>query len=80
MESGGAPYRSHSLAAVDLRKGGTTERALEGLLDLGELERTERGRYRVVDPLFARWLLRQRSPRAPGPERGDRRETAPGEA
>jgi hypothetical protein len=59
VESGGAPYGSQSLAAVDLAKGGTAERAIDALIDLGELERTERGRYRVVDPLFVRWLLRQ---------------------
>ena len=35
------------------------ERAIEALIDLGELERTDRGRYRVIDPLFVRWLSRQ---------------------
>jgi uncharacterized protein len=59
VESGGAPYGTQTLAAVDLAKGGAAERAIEALIDLGELERTDRGRYRVIDPLFVRWLSRQ---------------------
>ena len=56
--SAGTPYRAESLTAVDLSPGGAAERAVEGLVDLGELERIDTGRYRVVDPLFARWIVK----------------------
>lgn len=54
--SSGSPFRADALAAVDLPAGGAADRAIEGLIDGGELEQLERGRYRPVDPLFARWV------------------------
>jgi len=59
--SDGTPFRAKALAAVDLPKGGAAERAIEGLVDGGELEQLGRGRYRPVDPLFARWISRTSS-------------------
>lgn len=56
VASGGAPFRADALSAVDLPSGGAAERAVEGLIDRGELERIDRGRYRLIDPLFGRWL------------------------
>jgi hypothetical protein len=56
VASGGAPFGAEALSAVDLPSGGAAERAIVALIDRGELEQLGRGRYRVVDPLFARWM------------------------
>lgn len=56
----GRPYAQDALAAVDLKKSSASH-AYVRLLDRGDLERDDDDRLVFVDPLFERWVARQRA-------------------
>jgi hypothetical protein len=51
----GSAYRTAVLASLDLEKSAASS-AVERLLESADIEEAGRGKYRVVDPLYAEWI------------------------
>jgi hypothetical protein len=51
----GSAYRTAVLARLDLEKSAASS-AVERLLQSADVEEAGRGKYRVVDPLYAEWI------------------------
>jgi hypothetical protein len=59
-----SPLNSRALRTLDLPKT-TARKAAQQLLAEGVLERDDDGRWRLVDPLLARWIRRELPTRSP---------------
>ena len=56
VDGAGSPFRNEALRELGISKG-SVQKAVPRLLARAEIEEVG-GRYRVVDPLFARWIAR----------------------
>ncbi|HEY6016745.1 MAG TPA: hypothetical protein VIU16_08170, partial [Gaiellaceae bacterium] len=65
IEGEGSPFRTRVLARLALERS-TAHKALQRLLATAEVELAESG-YRVVDPLFAQWVVRLQGGGEPEP-------------
>ncbi|HEY6054871.1 MAG TPA: hypothetical protein VIU86_13110 [Gaiellaceae bacterium] len=69
IEGEGSPFRTRVLARLALERS-TAHKALQRLLATAEVEQAESG-YRVVDPLFAQWVVRLQGGGEPEPSPGE---------
>lgn len=53
----GSAYRVRILERLDLEKG-TASAAVQRLLRVADIEEAGKGRYRIVDPLYAEWIAK----------------------
>ncbi len=57
VDGDGSPYRTESLTRLNIAKG-SVQKAIPRLVARAEIERAADGRYVMVDPLFAEWVVR----------------------